>query len=54
MVTESGFRADMGTEKFIDIKCRAAGLEPDAAVMVATVRALKMHGGRYRVVAGRP
>ncbi len=44
-VTEAGFGADLGAEKFIDIKCRAAGLRPDAVVIVATVRALKMHGG---------
>ncbi len=44
-VTEAGFGADLGAEKFLDIKCRAAGLNPDAVVMVATVRALKMHGG---------
>ena len=52
--TEAGFGADMGAEKFFDIKCRASGLRPDAAVMVATVRALKMHGGVGRVVAGKP
>jgi formate--tetrahydrofolate ligase len=45
VVTEAGFGADLGAEKFIDIKCRSAGLRPDAAVLVATVRALKMHGG---------
>lgn len=45
VVTEAGFGADLGAEKFLDIKCRAAGLEPDAVVVVATVRALKMHGG---------
>jgi formate--tetrahydrofolate ligase len=45
VITEAGFGADLGAEKFIDIKCRAAGLKPDAAVLVATVRALKMHGG---------
>ena len=44
-VTEAGFGADLGAEKFLDIKCRAAGLKPDAVVIVATVRALKMHGG---------
>ncbi|MBV9579075.1 MAG: formate--tetrahydrofolate ligase, partial [Chloroflexi bacterium] len=54
VVTESGFGADMGFEKFMDIKCRAAGLMPDAAVVVCTVRALKMHSGRFRIVAGRP
>ena len=45
VVTEAGFGADLGAEKFFDIKCRSAGLSPDAAVVVATVRALKMHGG---------
>src|ERR1700687_1874578 len=45
VVTEAGFGADLGAEKFVDIKCRTAGLKPDAAVVVATVRALKMHGG---------
>lgn len=45
VVTEAGFGADLGAEKFFDIKCRAAGLEPDAVVIAATVRALKMHGG---------
>ena len=54
VVTESGFGADMGFEKFMDIKCRAAGVLPDAAVVVCTVRALKMHSGRFRIVAGRP
>ncbi len=44
-VTEAGFGADLGAEKFLDIKCRAAGLAPDAVVLVATIRALKMHGG---------
>lgn len=44
-VTEAGFGADLGAEKFLDIKCRASGLWPDAAVVVATVRALKLHGG---------
>ena len=52
--TEAGFGAEMGAEKFFDIKCRASGLRPDAAVMVATIRALKMHGGVGRVVAGKP
>lgn len=47
-VTEAGFGADLGAEKFLDIKCRAAGLVPDAVVLVATVRALKMHGGLSR------
>lgn len=45
VVTEAGFGADLGAEKFLDIKCRAAGLKPDAVVIVATIRALKMHGG---------
>jgi formate--tetrahydrofolate ligase len=54
LVTEAGFGADMGAERFFNIKCRASGLEPDAAVVVATVRALKVHSGRYRVVAGKP
>jgi formate--tetrahydrofolate ligase len=52
--TEAGFGADMGAEKFFDIKCRASGLHPDAAVVVATIRALKMHGGVGRIVAGKP
>ena len=47
-VTEAGFGADLGAEKFLDIKCRVAGLTPSAVVMVATVRALKMHGGRAK------
>jgi formate--tetrahydrofolate ligase len=54
LVTEAGFGADMGAERFFNIKCRTSGLRPDAAVLVATVRALKLHSGRYRVVAGRP
>jgi formate--tetrahydrofolate ligase len=54
LVTEAGFGADMGAERFFNIKCRASGLVPDAAVMVTTVRALKVHSGRFRVVAGRP
>ncbi|HED04934.1 MAG TPA: formate--tetrahydrofolate ligase [Candidatus Fraserbacteria bacterium] len=54
VVTESGFGADMGAEKFFDIKCRASGLRPDAVVIVATIRALKMHGGLGQVIAGRP
>jgi formate--tetrahydrofolate ligase len=52
--TEAGFGAEMGAEKFFDIKCRASGLAPDAAVVVATVRALKMHGGVGKIVAGKP
>jgi formate--tetrahydrofolate ligase len=54
LVTEAGFGADIGAEKFFNIKCRVSGLRPDAAVLVATVRALKVHSGRHRVVAGRP
>ncbi len=54
VVTESGFGSDMGLEKFVDIKCRTSGLWPDAAVIVATVRALKMHGGGPKVVPGKP
>src|SRR5258708_15543006 len=54
LVTEAGFGADMGAERFFNIKCRTSGLTPDAAVVVATVRALKVHSGKYRVVAGRP
>jgi formate--tetrahydrofolate ligase len=54
VVTESGFGADMGMEKFMNIKCRVSGLTPDAVVLVCTVRALKMHSGRFRVVAGKP
>jgi formyltetrahydrofolate synthetase len=54
VVTESGFGADIGMEKFFDIKCRYSGLIPQVVVLVATVRALKMHGGGPRVVAGKP
>jgi formate--tetrahydrofolate ligase len=54
LVTEAGFGADMGAERFFNIKCRASGLRPDAAVLVATVRALKAHSGKYRIVAGKP
>jgi methylenetetrahydrofolate dehydrogenase (NADP+)/methenyltetrahydrofolate cyclohydrolase/formyltetrahydrofolate synthetase len=54
VVTESGFGADCGMEKFLNIKCRYSGLVPNCVVIVATVRALKMHGGGPRVVAGRP
>jgi len=53
LVTESGFGADIGMEKFFDIKCRVSGLIPNVVVMVATIRALKMHGGGPKVVAGR-
>ena len=52
VVTEAGFGADMGAEKFVNMKCRASGLAPDAAVLVATVRALKAHSGRFEVRAG--
>ena len=51
-VTEAGFGADLGAEKFLDIKCRMAGLKPDAVVMVATVRALKLHGGANKTELG--
>ncbi|MGC8856834.1 MAG: formate--tetrahydrofolate ligase [Anaerolineae bacterium] len=54
VVTESGFGADIGMEKFFDIKCRYSGLIPHVVVLVATVRALKMHGGGPKVVAGKP
>jgi formate--tetrahydrofolate ligase len=54
LVTEAGFGADMGAERFFNIKCRTSGLVPDAAVVVCTVRALKAHSGLHRVVAGRP
>jgi formate--tetrahydrofolate ligase len=54
LITEAGFGADMGAERFFNIKCRASGLVPDAAVVVTTVRALKAHSGRHRIVAGRP
>ena len=54
VVTEAGFGADIGLEKFMNIKCRASGLAPDASVIVATVRALKMHGGGPPVTAGAP
>src|SRR5918995_2873482 len=54
LVTEAGFGADMGAERFFNIKCRNSGLKPDAAVLVATVRALKVHSGRYEVTAGQP
>jgi len=54
VVTESGFGADIGMEKFFDVKCRYSGLIPQVVVMVATVRALKMHGGGPKVVAGKP
>ena len=54
VVTESGFGADMGAEKFFNIKCRISGMKPDAAVVVATIRALKVHSGRYKVTPGKP
>jgi len=54
VITEAGFGADMGMEKFFDIKCRYSGLVPDCAVLVATIRALKMHGGGPKVVGGQP
>jgi formate--tetrahydrofolate ligase len=54
LITEAGFGADMGAERFFNIKCRTSGLRPDAAVVVATVRALKAHSGNHRIVAGRP
>ena len=54
LITEAGFGSDMGAERFFNIKCRTSGLEPDAAVVVATVRALKLHSGHHKVTAGRP
>ena len=54
IVTESGFGADCGAEKFFNIKCRVSGLRPDCVVLVCTVRALKMHSGKFTVVAGKP
>jgi formate--tetrahydrofolate ligase len=54
VVTEAGFGADMGAEKFVNIKCRASGLSPDCAVLVVTIRALKMHSGRFTVRPGEP
>ena len=53
LLTEAGFGADIGAEKFFNIKCRYSGLQPNAAVLVVTVRALKAHSGRYKVVAGQ-
>ena len=53
LITEAGFGADMGAERFFNIKCRVSRMTPDAAVLVATVRALKSHSGRYRIVAGK-
>ncbi len=54
LITEAGFGADMGAERFFNIKCRVSGLVPDAAVVVTTVRALKAHSGNHRIIAGRP
>jgi len=54
LITEAGFGADMGAARFFNIKCRTSGEAPDAAVLVATVRALKAHSGAYRLAAGRP
>ncbi|RTR26108.1 formate--tetrahydrofolate ligase [Deinococcus radiophilus] len=54
VITEAGFGADMGAERFFNVKCRVSGLTPSAAVLVVTVRALKTHSGRYRIVPGRP
>ncbi|NNE65390.1 MAG: formate--tetrahydrofolate ligase [Pyrinomonadaceae bacterium] len=53
LLTESGFGADIGAEKFFNVKCRYSGLKPDACVLVATIRALKAHSGKYKIVAGR-
>jgi len=53
VVTECGFGADCGLEKFVDIKCRMSGLKPSCAVLVCSVRALKIHSGRYKMVVGR-
>ncbi len=54
LITEAGFGADMGAERFFNIKCRYSGLKADAAVLVVTMRALKTHSGRFKIVAGRP
>ena len=54
LITEAGFGADMGAERFFNIKCRTSGLNPDAGVVVTTVRALKAHSGAHNVVAGKP
>jgi len=54
VVTESGFGADIGMEKFLNIKCRVSGLVPNAVLLVATIRALKMHSGDFKVVPGKP
>ena len=54
LITEAGFGADMGAERFFNIKCRVSGMVPDAAVLVATVRALKAHSGKFKITAGKP
>ena len=54
LITEAGFGADMGAERFFNIKCCTSGMVPDAAVLVATVRALKAHSGKFKIVAGKP
>ena len=54
VVTEAGFGADIGAEKFLNIKCRYSGLKPDAAVLVCTIRALKAHSGRFKIISGKP
>ncbi|WP_240333882.1 formate--tetrahydrofolate ligase [Rothia sp. ZJ932] len=54
VITEAGFGADMGAERFFNVKCRVSGLQPDAAVLVVTVRALKSHSGLYKIVPGKP
>lgn len=54
LITEAGFGSDVGAEKFFNIKCRASGLEPDVAVIVTTVRALKVHSGKFAIQAGKP
>ena len=54
VITEAGFGADMGAERFFDVKCRVSGLMPDVAVIVATVRALKSHSGHWTIKPGKP
>jgi formate--tetrahydrofolate ligase len=54
VITESGFGADIGAEKFFNIKCRYSGLKPDAAVLVVTIRAIKSHTGKYKIIPGKP
>jgi formate--tetrahydrofolate ligase len=54
VITEAGFGADMGAERFFNVKCRMSGLQPAVAVLVVTVRALKAHSGRFKIVPGRP